>query len=65
LTVALANNHGNLSLACLIARQPAIDTVLRMIGGLAISAEIAAINLPNLAVAANYPAFQFLRHRLP
>ena len=52
-----------LRLPDLVFEQAAITAVLFQVGGLHVAAEIAAIDLRHLALAADHAALQFRRHR--
>lgn len=49
----LANDHGHLALVVLIARLATVAAVFLVIGGLRAAAEVAAIDLNHLALAAD------------
>ena len=60
----LADDDDDLALAVLIAGQAAIAAVLAEVRRLDVAAEIAAIDLGDLALAADDAALHFLGHRL-
>ncbi len=64
MAVALANDDDGLPLARLIGGEASITAALGMVRGLAIAAEIGAIDFGLLALSADRAALQFLRHGL-
>lgn len=61
-TAALADDHNNLALAGLIAKQATVAAVFLHVGGLGIAAEIAAIDFNRLSFTADNAALHFLCH---